>query len=93
MNNGSSGGIGFSGTLQIVFIILKLCKVINWSWFWVLTPLWIDLVILAILIIPSSIEEWKWKHSREKRIRKMNERLWNDIKSRSKHEEVQDSDE
>ena len=90
MNNGSGGGIGFFGTLQIVFIILKLCKVINWSWFWVLTPFWIDLVILLILIIPVSTEEWKWKHSREKRIRKMNERLWNDIKNRSKHEEVQD---
>ena len=85
-----NGGMGFLGTLQIVFIILKLCKVINWSWFWVLTPFWIDLIIYLILVIPSSIAEWKWKYSREKRIRKKNERLWNDIKSRSKHGEVQD---
>ena len=28
----SSGGIGFCGLLTIVFIVLKLCKVINWSW-------------------------------------------------------------
>ena len=73
MNNGSNGGIGFFGVLQIVFIILKLCKVINWSWFWVLAPIWIDLIIYLILVIPSSIATW-------------NERLWNDIKSRSKDE-------
>jgi hypothetical protein len=28
--------------LTIVFIILKLCKVIAWSWVWVLSPLWIS---------------------------------------------------
>ena len=66
------GGMGFLGTLQIVFIILKLCKVINWSWFWVLTPFWIYLIIYLILVISSSIAEWKRKHSREKRIRKFN---------------------
>ena len=28
-------------TLLIIFIVLKLCNVINWSWWLVLTPLWI----------------------------------------------------
>lgn len=52
-NNYSKGGIGFFGILQIAFIILKLCKVIDWSWFWVLCPAWISvgLVILVLLII------------------------------------------
>lgn len=48
----SSGGIGICGVLGIVFIVLKLCKVIAWSWWWVLAPLWIPLglgLILAIL--------------------------------------------
>lgn len=47
-----SGGIGFTGLLAIVFITLKLCGVITWSWWWVLAPLWIPfiLVILVILI-------------------------------------------
>ena len=49
-NKASGGGIGFSGLLTIVFIVLKLCGVINWSWVWVLSPLWIT-AILGILII------------------------------------------
>lgn len=47
-----SGGIGFSGLLAILFIGLKLGGVINWSWWWVLSPLWIPVaIILAILAI------------------------------------------
>lgn len=48
----SSGGIGFAGLLTIAFIVLKLCKVINWSWVWVLSPLWISFgLVVAILIV------------------------------------------
>ena len=43
------GGIGFTGILTIVFVILKLCKVITWSWWWVLSPLWISWVLLFLL--------------------------------------------
>lgn len=50
-NNKSAGGIGFGGLLQIVFIVLKLCKVINWSWWWVLAPTWISLVIVVVCFI------------------------------------------
>ena len=52
MKNGNSGGggIGFTGMLTIVFIILKLCGVISWSWIWVLSPLWIDLVLCIIIV-------------------------------------------
>lgn len=39
-----SGGIGFAGLLTIVFITLKLTGVIAWSWWWVLSPLWIPMV-------------------------------------------------
>lgn len=47
-----TNGIGFAGVLQIVFIVLKLCKVINWSWWWVLAPTWIyaGLVVLILLV-------------------------------------------
>ena len=38
MKESSSGGIGFTGLLTIVFIVLKLLGVINWSWLWVLSP-------------------------------------------------------
>jgi len=49
--NNTSGGISFVGLLTIVFIVLKLTKVISWSWLWVLSPLWISLVIGLLLII------------------------------------------
>ena len=52
-NNQSSGaksGIGFWGLLQLAFIVLKLCKVITWSWWLVLIPLWIELLFFAGLI-------------------------------------------
>lgn len=45
------GGVGFVGMLTIAFIVLKLCKVINWSWVWVLSPLWIStLFVVGILM-------------------------------------------
>jgi len=51
-NGNTSGGIGFCGLLTIVFITLKLCKVISWSWWWVLSPAWIPIAIcIAVLII------------------------------------------
>lgn len=49
--NSSKGGIGFCGLLAIVFIVLKLLKIITWSWFWVLSPLWIPLGIILIVLI------------------------------------------
>ena len=50
---GTVGGMGFAGVLTIVFIVLKLCHVINWSWVWVLSPLWIGwaLMLIAALVI------------------------------------------
>jgi hypothetical protein len=49
-NNSSSSGIGFVGLLTIVFITLKLIGKINWSWWWVLSPIWIATgVVLGIL--------------------------------------------
>ena len=51
-NNNSSGGIGFLGLLTIVFIVLKLTEVITWSWWWVLSPLWIPAALgIAIMIL------------------------------------------
>lgn len=54
--NNTRGGIGFCGLLTITFIVLKLCKVITWSWIWVLSPLWISLalnVVIALIV-------WLW---------------------------------
>lgn len=51
-NNGArGGGIGICGVLAIVFIVLKLCHVIEWSWVWVLAPIWIPLAIVGVLLL------------------------------------------
>lgn len=47
----SSGGLGFIGLLTIVFITLKLCGVITWSWWWVLSPLLIVWGIFFAVIL------------------------------------------
>ena len=49
----SSSGIGFTGLLTVLFIGLKLGGVITWPWIWVLSPLWISilLVVLVLLVI------------------------------------------
>lgn len=48
--NNSSAGIGFTGVLQVAFIVLKLCKVIKWSWWWVLAPTWIGIIVAVVTI-------------------------------------------
>lgn len=57
----TSGGISFCGLLCIVFIVLKLTGYIVWSWWWVLSPIWIPwgivLGILAIIGIIALIAE------------------------------------
>ena len=50
-----SSGIGFSGLLTIVFITLKLCGVITWSWLWVLSPIWISAILVVLVFIIAFI--------------------------------------
>jgi hypothetical protein len=50
-SSSSSGGIGFAGLLTIVFITLKLLGKVTWSWWWVLSPLWIGASILLIILV------------------------------------------
>ena len=57
----SSGGLSFTGALTILFIGLKLGNVIHWSWWWILSPIWISLLlvfgIMAIIITIAFIGE------------------------------------
>lgn len=49
----SSGGFATSVPfiLFVVFLVLKLCKVISWSWLWVFSPLWIAVIIVVVALI------------------------------------------
>jgi uncharacterized membrane protein len=61
-NNQRSGGISLMSGMFLLFLGLKLGKVIDWSWWWVTAPLWggaalilLIVVILAILMIIGKI--------------------------------------
>lgn len=66
-SNGSSSGIGFFGLLGVLFIGLKLTGHVEWSWLWVLSPLWLPLSVLlsciaVVLLIAGIIgirENWR----------------------------------
>lgn len=49
-SSSSSSGIGFPGLLTLLFIGLKLTGHIAWSWWWVLSPTWITVVIVLVLL-------------------------------------------
>lgn len=70
-NISGSSGIGICGVLTIVFVVLKLVGVINWSWLLVLCPLWIEILLSIILLVAIAIMDNKtrkktWKSGRIK---------------------------
>lgn len=58
----SSSGVGISAILTIIFIVLKCLGVINWSWWWVLSPIWISwAIVLFVVLIIFIIKRFKKK--------------------------------
>lgn len=53
--------IGLGSLLGVVFIVLKLCKIISWSWVWVLSPIWISVILTIILLVIQVILALKAK--------------------------------
>ena len=49
-NESKSGGLGIGMILFIVFLVLKLTGTIDWSWWWVTSPLWIPLALGGLVI-------------------------------------------
>jgi uncharacterized membrane protein len=71
-SSSSSSGIGFVGLLTIVFIVLKLIGQIDWSWWWVLSPVWISTILVVSIIVFMFVLE---KRMKEKQRAKRNERF------------------
>lgn len=57
-NSGSFGG-GFLGILTLIFVIAKIAGLIDWSWWWVFSPIWIGVpavfVIVIIIVIIAAV--------------------------------------
>jgi hypothetical protein len=45
----------FASILALIFITLKLTGYITWSWLWVLSPIWIPLVVIIFLMVLTVI--------------------------------------
>ena len=59
-SSGSSSGVGVPGLLGVAFVVLKLCGVIDWSWWLVLLPFWIGpalVLVIALMIGLVAIAE------------------------------------
>ncbi len=57
-SNSSSSGIGFVGLLTIVFIVLRLLGKIDWSWWWVLAPVWGSIALVLMIIGGAVLIAW-----------------------------------
>jgi len=66
-SSSSSSGIGFVGLLTIVFIVLKLIGQIDWSWWWVLSPVWISAILAVSIIVFLFILEKRMKDKQRKK--------------------------
>lgn len=47
--------LGLFGILGIAFVILKLCGIIDWSWWWVTAPFWISAIITGVILFVAGI--------------------------------------
>lgn len=72
-------GVSFTGLLTILFVGLKLTNYINWSWWWVVSPLWIPivvcLVVLAVVFGGWIFLEWLTIRKKKKNKKKKEEIL------------------
>lgn len=53
--NNTPSGIGFSSLLTTAFIVLKVARIIKWSWWWVFSPMWIDLAVYLLVLVVIEI--------------------------------------
>lgn len=44
-----SDGIGVVGVLGVVFVVLKLTNLIDWSWWWITAPFWGPLALVIVI--------------------------------------------
>lgn len=81
----SSGGVGFAGLLTIAFVVLKLCKQIDWSWWWVISPILISIGIVLLVLGGIGVYYLLGSYKREREFKKRIEhhkQLTNDIRDR-----------
>lgn len=61
--------IGLGGLLTLIFLILKLCNVITWSWIWVLSPIWISIILYVVLFVLAYFADKTDHNSKSKKVK------------------------
>ncbi len=60
-------GMGLTGVLLVVFVVLKLTGLIDWSWWWVLSPIWISLAVTVVALLCLALlavaRDWGYRQS------------------------------
>lgn len=54
----TASGLSMGSLLQVAFIVLKLCGIINWSWWWVLAPTWATFALIVLVAIVQIAMIW-----------------------------------
>ena len=61
-SSSGGGGVSWGGCLALIFITLKIFGLIDWSWVWVLSPIWISIVFIVVIVLIAYIIDTIIKH-------------------------------
>ncbi len=53
--NPHAGGVSIVGVLTLIFFVLKITGLINWSWWWVFSPIWIYLLLFFTIALIAAV--------------------------------------
>ena len=67
----ASGGLGLGTVLFLIFLVLKLCNVIDWSWWLVTSPLWISAILYILIFVGVFIYCYLDETSTERYLKKL----------------------
>lgn len=86
-SSSSSGGIGFAGLLTLLFVFLKLnpggnftTPVADWSWWWVVSPLWISVLLVVVILVVALAVAFVLDKIYDRQRRKAYKARWDKLK-------------
>ena len=69
-NTGASSGVGLGTVLFLIFLVLKLVNVIDWSWWWVTSPIWGSILLYGLVFGITLFCLWVRDLNRKRKIKK-----------------------
>ena len=73
-NNSADDGLGLGTVLFLIFLVLKLCNIITWSWWRVTSPLWISAILYVLILVGVFIYYYRQDTAWERETKKMKKR-------------------